>query len=233
MIAELDLLKETECSEIRTLVHDLRHSWIQRYQTYPFYTLATASYLDAAWPHAFQYYCQKAETTNQFLSPPLESIHSRIESVLEAHLGAPVRRHEQYALPGFHIFLAHDIFRQSVASIHCDLQHQLLDWGPPEYVDWEHPLSFTISISLPKSGAGLNIWNVHHDELTGLSKFEREALFQTREKQFVRYRTGGMVLHSGLSVHQIAPMPDAQPGEERITLQGHAILAQGIWQVYW
>lgn len=233
MISELHILTEAECKEIRSIVYDLKILWVYRGPEIPFYTLATASYLDAAFNNNFAYYCEMSQFYNPLLMKHLEWLYARVQQELEKHLDAPVVMHERYARPGFHIFLDHDLLRQPVASIHCDLQHLLLDWGPVDQVDLEKPLSFTLSISLPKSGAGLNVWDIHQNELLGLTPTQKQTLLHSRNCQRISYQAGGMLIHSGLSVHQIASIKDAIAGDERITLQGHAIFARGAWQIYW
>lgn len=233
MIDRLDVLSESDCAAIRSVVYELRSLWIPRNRQFPFFTLAAASYLDAPPPGSLSEYCRMAAMHNSILKDRLGWLYERLQQALDQHLKAPAAYTEPYALPGFHVFLAHEFFRKSVASIHCDLQYQLLDWSPADPADANHPLSFTLSIALPKSGAGLNIWDLDQNEIAGLSSWQLNSLIQTRRKVFVPYEVGSMILHSGHSVHQIAPMTATQPGEERITLQGHAVQRQGTWQIYW
>ncbi|WP_019503692.1 aspartyl/asparaginyl beta-hydroxylase domain-containing protein [Pleurocapsa sp. PCC 7319] len=72
-----------------------------------------------------------------------------------------------------------------------------------------------------------------------ISNFEKQKylssimnLFKSRTKKLHPYKTGNMILHSGLHYHQVAPIK-AQPKEARITLQGHGIFGEGSWQLYW
>jgi hypothetical protein len=233
MFDRIDLLSDSECGEIRSAVYELRHLWISRDRHYPFFTLATASYLDAAAPGSAAAYCRMAAAHNSILQERFGWLYDRLQQALGQHLGAPALQCEDFAIPGFHIFLAHELFQKSLASIHCDLQYQLLDWGDPASVDFTRPLSFTLSISLPKSGAGLNLWEIDQSEMATRTSWQKQSLIETRKKTFVPYKAGSMILHSGHRVHQIAPMTHAEPGEERITLQGHAILRGGAWQLYW
>lgn len=73
--------------------------------------------------------------------------------------GKECRLADGQALPGFHIFRAHQQFLNPVASMHIDLQHKTLQWQEELQVDPEtNTLSFTLALALPKSGAGLNTW---------------------------------------------------------------------------
>lgn len=231
MIETLQIFSPAECTQIRTTVYELRNLWMPREHELPLYTLSAASYIDAA--RSFSFYCELAASHNPVLKQNFGWIYERLGEALSQHLQAPVSYSEQYALPGFHVFLMHPLFRQPVASVHCDLQYRLLDWGPAEAVDWTRPLSFTISISLPPSGAGLNVWDLEHNEWKNMSHMERQYATKAATRVFVPYETGKLVLHSGHQVHQIAPMTNAEAEDERITLQGHAILRENVWQVYW
>jgi hypothetical protein len=42
-----------------------------------------------------------------------------------------------------------------------------------------------------------------------------------------------MMLHSGHILHQIAPVAETDPEDERITLQGHGLYCAGTWFLYW
>jgi hypothetical protein len=47
-ISSLNWLAEEECSQVRSTVYELKELWLKRNPDIPFYTLGTASYLDAA-----------------------------------------------------------------------------------------------------------------------------------------------------------------------------------------
>ena len=233
MIERLNVLSEFECSEIRARLFELRDRWISRNQHLPIFTLAAASYMDAAPPGSPAAYYRSASRHNGILKDSFGELYERLFSALSEHLHAPVTHCERFALPGFHIFFAHPYFEKPVAPIHCDLQYQLLGWENPHSIDISRPLSFTLAIALPRAGAGLKIWDLDQNELEGLSSWQQKSLYDTRKKTYVPYEVGSMILHSGHTAHQIAPMTETIAGEERITLQGHAILGEGTWQLYW
>jgi hypothetical protein len=179
------------------------------------FTLGAASYIDAVRDKAG--YRQLAEEINPVLEAEFGWLYERLAGSLEAELGAPVRMRDGAARPGFHIFLRHEAFRFSLGAVHRDLQFKHLDWSDFGTVDFEHPISFTLSIALPKSGAGLNRW---------LSSTADAPTYHP-------YTAGSMVVHSGFDVHQIAPASELVEGDRRITLQGHGVLADGAWCLYW
>ena len=60
----------------------------------------------------------------------------------------------------------------------------------------------------------------------------REKLFNRRYATYHAYTPGWMV-HNGHYLHQIARLSGMQPGDARITLQGHEVSADCGWVVYW
>ena len=100
-------------------------------------------------------------------------------------------------------------------------------------MDFTLLLSFTLSVALPARGSGLNTWDIRYDEYRNLNTAERARLRASQIKEYHPYKLGQAVLHSGLQLHQIAPSQEFEPGDERITLQGHGIRRDGVWQLYW
>jgi hypothetical protein len=47
------------------------------------------------------------------------------------------------------------------------------------------------------------------------------------------YTPGAIALHSGHLMHQIGEIDEVAPGDERVTLQGHALFHKGEWKLYW
>jgi hypothetical protein len=226
------LLTAEECSAVRAAVHDHKARWVRRDPWAPFYTLGAASYLDAR-RNPEENYHAPARRLNPLLRHLFGWLYDRLADRLSGLLGAPVVYRPGCALPGFHIFQWCVVFEQPLASVHQDLQYELLDWAPHERPDFRDPLSFTLAVALPHTGGGLNVWDVAHDELEGLTSDERRRLIASRRKDYHPYRVGSLAIHSGHKVHQIAPGRGTVRGDERLTLQGHGVCCGGAWQVYW
>ncbi len=229
-ISSLSVLTLSECREIRTVVYALQECWLKRNPFVPFYTLGAASYLDAAKNQ--QDYYRKAQQYNPILRDRLEWLYKRLAETLAQYLKAPTSYQHSLALPGFHIYLACKLFEQPIASVHCDLQYKLVNWESPQ-TNFNQPISFTLAISLPKFGGGLNIWEVRHQEIVETPHSEIQQLIKSKHKRFYPYQVGQLIIHSGHTIHQAAPAKNIQPDDERITLQGHGIFSQGSWQLYW
>lgn len=236
LIEEIELLDADETRETLATVHRLRPYWEHRHATAPFYTLGAPSYLDAMDPAAKRGYYERAERLNPVLKAHFPALYERLAARLGEHFGEPFEYEARFGLPGFHVFLPDRVFEEPVASVHVDLQYQLVDWLPEDEPDFTRPLSFTASFCLPRSGAGLNTWSVRYDDLQFLDRSAMERKVKETAPDFHPYRIGWLVLHSGHTVHQIAPMkgidPD-NPADARITLQGHAVRCRGVWKIYW
>lgn len=250
MITTVELLTEQECQEIRAGIDDLKHLWIQRHLTVPFYTLGASNYFDIATKFPTPYY-QMATEYNPILQAHFGKLYQRLADALADRLQAPVGYRNRLALPGFHIFLADPAFGQMlglthrqwyhaldkpeiVASpIHCDTPHTIVDWGTKEGLDFNNPISFTLAIALPKCGAGMHVWDLWLKETTDLSEAKLEERINSSPKQLYSYEVGKLALHSGQMYHQVASMPNMQIDDERITLQGHGLMCDGTWQLYW
>jgi hypothetical protein len=230
-MAQVDLLDAAECERVLAAVDASRERWTRRNAAFPFFTLGAASYIDAAASRA-QYEAQ-ARRDNALLAERFEGLLERVRAVLASALGAPVAWQPHAALPGFHIYLAHKIFEQPIASIHCDSQHELIDWSGCGEPDFREVASFTLALALPRQGGGLNVFDVHRDELQGLDPAALARRVRASPMTYHPYRVGAMVLHSGHLMHQAAPGRDIRPDERRITLQGHCLRAGERWYAYW
>lgn len=235
MTDEVEILTATECGRVHEAVHDLRGAWTRRRPGLPFFTLGAASYLDAA-QDGFIAYVERAAVTNPVLASHFGWLQERLLEAVSDLVGAPAVHAPVFALPGFHIFEYHQGFARPIASKHFDLQYERLNWtgiGEPEP---ERQLSLTLSIRLPSGGAALRLWHVGWDEVRNADADERRRLAAAHRTPELRpYNEGRLAVHSGHLLHQIAPFTDPRPGDERLTLQAHALPVDSgdRWIVYW
>lgn len=232
VIKALDLLTEQQCAEVRSVVHELRPHWVQRHPLLPFYTLGAASYLDAPNGNGAIYYT-RAMQYNSLLRERFHWLYDRLVVVLADELRAPVVYSNQFALPGFHVFLATNLCEQPVAAIHRDLHYRLLHWDSPDEIDVTMTISFTLAIALPEAGGGLNVWDLRPWDLMYAPGHTLRELIRGSKKTYFPYQPGRLMLQRGDVFHQIAPTPKVQPEDERITLQGHGVRYRGLWHLYW
>ena len=230
VIEKAEFLTSDECAQIAAKVDSLRAFWES---TSPFgrtFVLGAASYIHAIGGAGPPYH-DRARRLTPILHEHLGWMYTRLVRSLSTALRAPVTLAEGLAPPGFHLFLWDRAMHLLRCSVHCDLQfqaHGFTRFGTP---DLAHPLSFTVEIRAPATGAGMNVWSVTRDDPRSRSTgTERE--FEATPPRYVRYGLGELTMHSGLNFHQIAPIV-MSPGESRVTLQGHAVRCDGTWQVYW
>lgn len=231
---DIQLLDADECASTREQIHSLRRYWTQRHPALPFYTLGAASYLDASYM-GFPAYQQAARRTNPVLDEHFGWLHQRLAETLTDTFGPDFVYDHELALPGFHVFLYHQGFDQSLPSVHFDLQYRSIDWSKYQGVEFSGVLSMTLSIALPVNGAGLRVWDVLPRDIDKMSPAEQKEMQNpTDEPRLHPYAEGKLVYHSGHQLHQIAIL-DVVEDDERTTLQAHAMPVDGgkRYVVYW
>lgn len=230
-ISHIPMLERAACASIIAAIDAQRAHWLQRDAALPFYTLGATSYLDAL--NDPQLYRQRAALYNPLLQAAFAALYQQLLSALAAQLGADCVLAPETAHPGFHIFEFHPAFREPAAVIHFDRQFEDIPWQRPQELDFEQPLSFTLPLQLPASGGGLNTWPADWRHCHNSPLLVPELLAHALTCQPLAYTEGVLMLHSGHMLHQIAPVPEMQPGDRRITLQGHALPRCGVYQLYW
>ncbi len=214
-------------------VHKLREHWINRggYFEYPFFSLGAASYMDAREDQ--ERYYRWANKFNPILKAEFSWLYSKCAKHIEDTLNKAVIYDERQALPGFHIFLADELFEIPVASRHVDLQYRDLNWGDTQY-NPKNTISFTAYMQMPSSGGGIYSWEYTYEDLKELEAQAREDKLASEEPHYHRFNAGDIVLHTGLHYHQIAAMENVQDNDARISLQGHGVLdSNGVFRLYW
>jgi hypothetical protein len=239
MTISIGMLTETQCENAYTRICELQDDWIPRGgANSAFFTFGAATYLDVTYPEkAGANYHEKVHRYNPLLRQHFDWLYEILSKVLEEHLGASVDCEESFALPGFHIWLSHALSTKPVTSIHFDLQYQSLAWQNADNIDFTKLISFTLPIRLPVRGGGLNMWNITYPEFV---QARRQGTIQSvqdfassTEYQYYPYTVGHLVIHSGYSLHQIAPAAEVYETDRRITLQGHGLWVAGQWRIYW
>ncbi len=250
---KLNLLSIEECNFVASKVENMSYLYKKRIPDKPFYTLGAVSYSDAA-ENLLEYY-EISKNINPILEENFGWLYKRLKNTLENYLSAPITYNSKFALPGFHIYMSDPYFEQNIPNIHLDTPYLLLDWDNIESIDYQHPISFTLPISIPKNGAGIWVWNADSDEIKNLpismnDRVKREKMYIThilepegikqqekcildRQKFFYSHELGKITLQNNHIFHQMAPGYNLQPDDIRITLQGHGLFCDGTWNLYW
>ncbi|SOD89692.1 hypothetical protein [Streptomyces sp. Ag109_G2-15] len=236
MIDSLTVLTGPGSAALRDAVHGLRRHWTPRGpEPAAFFTLGAPSYLDLAPDPESGVYQKRADVSRPLLENSFDWLYARLAAVLGEHLGAPVHYPEHLALPGFHVWLSAAVFTKPTAPMHFDLQYRAFSWPPG--TDLKRQISFTLPVRLPAAGGGLNLWDVSHEQFRhALEKGWIESaadLKRFHALRYIPYTVGRMVIHSGHTLHQVAPSTRVEPDDERLTLQGHGVWCDGRWLLYW
>lgn len=228
------ILTPEQCDDIYSTINSLKDLWIRRGESPKyFFTLGTASYLDFLNLPGFagDYYA-RAREFNPILKKHFGWLYEVIQKYLERTLLNPVMYKKDASLPGFHIWQESNIITKSNATTHFDLQYLNLKWDEDKI--GLNTISFTLPIKLPKSGGGLNVWDFNYiDSYQQAIALDVEIIKRFKTQTFHPYKVGEIVVHSGHTLHQIAPTPFVYSGDERITLQGHGLFCDGEWLLYW
>ncbi len=221
------VLQPAEAVGMAERVESLRKDWSQRNDTGLYHTIGVVTEEDAR--DGEEAYCEKAEVSNKILnehfSDLLESVRKSIEELKET----PTRLHDRYGLPGIMIYLAPSQPAIVVgAQPHYDRQFRLLEWGDGFEPVSKNLLSFTLTLALPRDGAGLRTWPQFRDG------FPPGTRLSSRNADFLSYEVGAMLCHDGLTPHHgVGMRTDGSGNDRRITLQGFGVRIRGEWVLYW
>jgi hypothetical protein len=227
-LGEIDVLNAGECEQVADAVLGEREAWTARSASGKFFTLGVNAYMDLARAaDEDASYFGPARGANLMLKQRFAGVHAKLAQSLERELGLPTRYADDLAMPGFHIWVGLGIPRRPGASIHFDLQYQRL-LTRPRYARASGTVSFTLPVKLPAAGSSLRVWPCTYPD-----DMDRLPAFQQADPEIVPYHLGSAIVHSGHVLHQIGATPSAQPGDYRITLQGHGLVVDEVLVLYW
>ena len=213
-----------------------------------FYTIGAATYLDQS-----MVYDMIKEETKPLIDEWFEWLHEVLIYHLWGQIG-PCRINADLATPGFHIFstkpgqpyksASKEYLERPVATIHYDEQqhsHKAL-WD--EYVeggakvDLENCLSFTLCLASPKQGSGLSTWG---EESVKCYDLNDEYSKHVKSLEYggygppdavIPYKPGEAFYFIGPLQHQMSPGLNLDENDRRITLQGHGVKVNDVWELY-
>jgi len=221
-----------------------------------FYTLGGVSYLDLRFRlKSVDEYLNSAGSLWQWAGDATLSIFERVRCALETCLGAPVEYPAVLPPPGFHIFIGAAIPKTDCSrnvldcgASHFDLQYDEIPWDRwYADVDFSRAISLTLALKLPAEGGGLTYWDSitlesvrasserrgFADIYEGYDVLNVPALANVTPSSTIPYAVGSMVVHDSHVLHQIAGIAKTRATDERITVQGHGVFADGAWRLFW
>jgi len=240
MIAKIDLITAEECKVLVDKVLTLKEHWISRNNYYgedvgvslaypDFHTLGAAAYLDGPSAHV--------NNNNELILRHFSDIINMVADVISKELGAPTFLDPDYACPGFHIFRGRDTMLYGTrfgGSIHLDAPHITSEFSFD--FDKSRPITFTLALSMPKNGGGMNYW-LEDDHLKDIKRGKTtdqiSMLYEYLSPQFrnwvdvnkiyEEYKIGTLYIHDGQTLHQVANEVPTFSDDIRVTLQGHGV----------
>jgi hypothetical protein len=215
-----------------------------------FYTIGAASYIDDG-----MIYNMLCEDNVDMMDEWFEWLYECVVYSFYKE-GLHCKITESLARPGFHVFAVppgekpknktKDYLEDLSATIHFDEQQ----WAHKGYwaelqgaedmkVDLENCLSFTLCIAAPKNGCGLSTWGEE-----SLKCYENDSEYTKYVKSksgydrygppdvVVPYSPGKMFYFIGPLQHQMSPGLNIGVDDARITLQGHGVKVDDVWELY-
>ena len=181
-----------------------------------FFTLGAATYLDVCGGETLSRYAALHEAADPVLRRHFGDLLEGLRQAVGLATGRPADFAPDLALPGFHIFLAASLHQSMRDNLHLDLQHTYL----PLPADLHTPtLTFTLPLEAPLGGAGIEFCLPRPGDPRG--RLVEET-----------YVPGELLIHSGRALHRRAHRP-ASDRCRRITLQGHGVMIDDRWRLYW
>jgi len=197
-----------------------------------FYTLGTSTYLDMENAHG-----KNAEFTNNLLLENFGDMYQVLVPCLEGALNEKIMLMPGFNIPGFHIFNTDELPSPGVengGSVHRDYP----DYSAEFDFKYIRPISFTLMLQAPANGAGMNYWDDERlsEEITYFQTFcgMDEDMFERvkLKAKYFEYNIGELVIHDGQTLHQVANMVNVEKGEHRVSIQGHCVLTNEGYVIY-
>jgi hypothetical protein len=242
-----EILSSADCRRIVDCINSQGSSSFI-YRRPGLHTFGAASYLDIKNRISAKYYKCNAGTLTSYLAlagrhnPSLVSLFSGlytyIEDFFSQRFNVNCNIHSLTAVPGFHLYENHfDFARQSSHIPHFDGQYQgilpLFPHTMNSLTLLKNTISFTIPVSLPSCQGGMRIWDYHYKDIASNDKCDTVAKLSSMKPNYIKYKIGSIVYHSGNLLHQILAWSALPDDPMRITLQGHGILFEGTLYLYW
>jgi hypothetical protein len=233
----ISVLDRDECNSIVRVIFDLHNYWIKRTMSdfsipLSFWTLGYATYLDGPEGHK-----KSKQEMNAFLLKHFGTLYDKVIHHLQGSLNCPVKTCLDYNLPGFHIYQGNPALPLGLfcgGTIHYDTPHQRADF--PFAVSDAEVFSFTLPVSLPRNGGGLNFWPkvpayVEAGNWFHLTSKETQK-WLIDNLHHLDYAVGSMVVHECNILHQMSNNVKTDETDWRITMQGHGVFREDHWMIY-
>ena len=178
----IPILTTEECESVFVELLNMRKLWLQRHNWHPafeiagpdsgienymhYYTLGATLYMDAR-DSGWKFYNKLQKMYNRVLWKRLGWLYDLFLEKIQEQIGE-AEYTKGLGLPGFHIYEFDDA--TSDIKHHRCLHYDAQWWYGKNFfkenfkeIDFRNQLSYTFSIKLPHSGAGIAMWNLPHE----------------------------------------------------------------------
>ena len=240
------IISKEEAEALVSKVLSLESHWVSRNTYYggvevsasfpDFWTLGAAAYLDGPSAHTSQ--------KTSVVSENFSGILAKVVEALSTMLDTEVFIDPKYSSPGFHIFKGREGMPYGTAfggALHKDYPHLTSEF--PFSFDRDRPVTFTLVLSLPKNGGGMNYWieDAQSEQFIKGMK-EVSATYPNMpmvaqewvkvNRNYLEYKIGTLYVHDGQTLHQVANEVPTFASDTRITLQGHGVYREEGLMIY-
>ncbi len=249
----VDFFSQEESSRIINQLDKLEKYWIRR--DVPngnfFYTFSKYSSVDCI--KANNETIEEINKANKFLINSMPEMYEILIKKLESIFGKCELAND-IPIPGFFIYTERDGVQNrpnGIPLIHTDGEFGYLDyyWNRFSKVEHESSFGFTIALELPKSGAGMCLWDEPDYGFYSNSEWAQsvqKANFYTSEQSIdfmdnriknktpniVEYSVGKAMIQQGEQIHSVAHGVNLTTNDRRITLQGFGKKCDGVWRLF-
>lgn len=266
MIKLIECLTKTEIETCLKTLNELQIHYEDLPEGFNFKTLGAATYLhygqeDENTEELGLKYNRIKSKTNPILMKNFKWVYEILLKKISEELKQEciISEEADLAFPGFHVFYPHKECEKVSHPPHLDFQwayHLNALKEKFNTVEDDRFLTFTLSIKLPDSGAGLYYWDLPSynkqysfnqaeeimeetlckaNNLFSISDgyISREEYEKATNPSILKYKEGYMTIFTQPILHQIMPFNSGwNDDDKRITLQGHGIMCDQIWRLY-
>ena len=239
-------MTEEECERVRALVNSCSRKWVPLGRTYRddhfAWSLGAATYIHGS--RNVDLYRQTMHAFNQTLYDNFSWLYKIVEEKMSNQIGKTIVSPD-LGPPGFHIMgpkpgitlskKGIERANQRQSATHWDGQgliHRNV-WDKFKDANFKNLLSFTLPVSLPGGKGGLDTWETIPEDF-----LLAEGIKQGPPDQctYIPYKIGEIfffIAPQGQMVHRISNRGNCSENcDSRVTLQGHGIKCDGVWQIY-
>ena len=163
-------------------------------------------------------YVEQAKATNALLYATYRGLYDRVADFFEDRYGLPVDFVAELAVPGFHLMTYGQAGRFAGGGWHVDQVAQQVPYFADRIDEVDAVLNFTLPLAVPSGGTGMDIVEPESDP---------------QRQVHVAYQPGVVLFNECELLHRFGASICLEPGECRLTMQGHGVRYRGRVLLFW